>query len=212
MKGEKLELTSKVTHLSKEMSKAKELEEGLKMELVLAKKNEESLRKKLMEARGLIAKMTSETEKLDKMLSCGKSPYDKKGLGYVEEMKATPLKKTTFVKSKEVKSAQTPQQSTKWVEVGESSKQAQARIPTRAPPQAKAPQAKAPQARPPQPRPPQARAPPQPRPPQQRISQAQYGVFHAQLRRHANFAQPQRRELPQHPRATQNRRRPQMLA
>ena len=82
----------------------------------------------------MIAKITSRTEKLDKMLSCGKSPCDKKGLGYVEEMEATPLKKTTFVKSKEVESAQTPQQSTKWVEVGESSKQAQARIPTRDPP------------------------------------------------------------------------------
>ena len=70
------------------------------MELVLAKKNEESLRKELIEARGLIAKMTSGTEKLDKMLSCGKSPCDKKGLGYVEEMEATPLKKTTFFKSK----------------------------------------------------------------------------------------------------------------
>ena len=212
LKEEKLELTSKVTHLSKEMSKAKELEEGLKMELVLAKKNEESLRKELMEARGLMAKMTSGTEKLDKMLSCGKSPCDKKGLGYVEEVEATPLKKTTFVKSKEVESSQTPQHSTKWVEVGESSKQAQARIPTRAPPQARAPQARPPQPRPPQARaPPQAR-PPQPRPPQQRIPQAQYGVFHAQPRRHVNLAQHQRRELPQHPRATQNRRRPQMLA
>ena len=75
------------------------------MELVLAKKNEESLRKGLMKARGLIAKMTSEIKKLDKMLSCGKSPCDKKGLGYVEEMGATLLKKTTFVKSKEVESA-----------------------------------------------------------------------------------------------------------
>ena len=79
LKGEKLELTSKVTHLSKEMSKAKELEEWLKIELVLTEKNEESLRKELMEARGLIAKMTSGTEKLNKMLSCGKSPNDKKG-------------------------------------------------------------------------------------------------------------------------------------
>ena len=78
------------------------------------------------------------------MLSCGKCPCDKNGLGYVEEMEATPLKKTTFVKSKEVESAQTPQQSTKWVEVGESSKQAQARIPTRAPPQARAPPARPP--------------------------------------------------------------------
>ena len=160
LKGKKLELTSKVTNLSNEMCKAKEMEEGLKMELVLAKKNEESLRTELMEAKELITKMTSGTEKLDKMLSCGKSPCDKKGLGYVEEMKATPLKKTTFVKSKEVENAQTPQQSTKWVEVGESSKQAQARIPTRALP----PQARAPQPRPPQPR------PPQPRPQPQRIS------------------------------------------
>ena len=73
------------------------------------------------------------------MLSCGKSPSDKKGLGYVEEVEATSLKKTTFVKSKEVENAQTPQQSTKWVEVGESSKQAQARILTRAPPQPRPP-------------------------------------------------------------------------
>ncbi|KAK0596280.1 hypothetical protein LWI29_014319 [Acer saccharum] len=85
-------------------------------------------------------------------------------------MEATSLKKTTFVKSKEVDNAQTPQQSTKWVEVGESSKQAQARIPTRAPPQARAPQPRPPQIRAPQPR------PPQPRPPQQRIPQAQHGV------------------------------------
>ncbi|KAK0583722.1 hypothetical protein LWI29_002104 [Acer saccharum] len=122
-------------------------------------------------------------------------------------METTSLKKITFVKSKEVENAQTPHQPTKWVEVGESSKQAQARIPTRAPPQARA----HPQARAPQPRPPQVRAS-QPRPPQLRIPQAQHGVFHAQPRRHANLAQPQRRELPQHPRATQNRRRPQMLA
>ena len=87
-----------------------------------------------MKARRLIAKMTSGTEKLDKMLSCGKSPSDNKGLGCVEELETTSLKKTTFVKSKEVENAQTPQQSTKWVEVGESSKQAQVRIPTRAPP------------------------------------------------------------------------------
>ncbi|KAK4836013.1 hypothetical protein QYF36_017457 [Acer negundo] len=43
LKGEKLELTSKVTHLSVKMSKTNEMEEGLKMEIVLAKKNEESL-------------------------------------------------------------------------------------------------------------------------------------------------------------------------
>ena len=84
-------MTSKVTYLSKKMSKAKELEEGLKMELVLAKKNEERLRKELMEARELIAKMTSGTEKLDKMLSYGKSPCDKKGLRYMEEMEAKSL-------------------------------------------------------------------------------------------------------------------------
>ena len=36
LKGEKLELASKLTHLSKEMCKAKEMEEGLKIELVLA--------------------------------------------------------------------------------------------------------------------------------------------------------------------------------
>ena len=73
-------MTSKVTHLSMEMSRAREMEEGLKMKLVLAKKNEESLRKELMEEKWLIAKMTSGTEKLDKMLSYGKSPNDKKGL------------------------------------------------------------------------------------------------------------------------------------
>ena len=84
------------------------MEEWLKMELFLAKKNEESLRKEFMEAKLLIAKMTFGIEKLDKMLSCGKSPSDKKVLGYVEEMETTSLKKTTFVKSKEIENAQTP--------------------------------------------------------------------------------------------------------
>ena len=81
----------------------------------MAKMSEESLRKELMEAKWLIAKMTSITEKLDKMLSCGKSPSDKKRLGYVEEMETTSLKKTTFVKRKEVENAQTSQQTTNQV-------------------------------------------------------------------------------------------------
>ena len=56
--------------------------------------------------------MTSGTEKLDKMLSCGKSHGDKKGLGYMEDMETTSLKKTTFVKNKEIEDVQIPQQST----------------------------------------------------------------------------------------------------
>ncbi|KAK4835283.1 hypothetical protein QYF36_007816 [Acer negundo] len=44
-------------------------------------------------------------------------------------METTSLKKTTFVKSKEVENAQTPQLPTKWVVVGESLKQAQEKVP-----------------------------------------------------------------------------------
>ncbi|KAK1560487.1 hypothetical protein Q3G72_027158 [Acer saccharum] len=111
--------------------KGRRIEDGAS----LGQKSKESLKRELIEAKRLIAKMTSRIEKLDKLLSCGKSPNDKKGLGYMEDMETTSLKNTTFVKSKEIEVAQTPEQSTKWVEVGECSKHAQAKAPTRALPQ-----------------------------------------------------------------------------
>ena len=68
---ENLNLTTDVTHLNDEVKRIKE--------------NEETMKNEHEEAKKILAKMTSGTEKLDKMLGYRNKPNDKRGfvLGFM---------------------------------------------------------------------------------------------------------------------------------
>ena len=53
----------------------------------------------LKDARELMAKMASNTEKLDHLLSVGKSPIDKRGLGIENDKEIPTPNKSVFVKN-----------------------------------------------------------------------------------------------------------------
>ena len=95
------------------------------------------MKRELKDARELMAKMASSTEKLNHMLSVGKSPYDKRGFGFegdkrglgFEDDKEIPTpNKTMFVKSlgnKEASPMQTPR---KKINLGQYSHSAQVKV------------------------------------------------------------------------------------
>ena len=86
-------------------------EDKLIEELDLSKRNEEGLKRELVEVKGSLAKMDSSTKKLDHLLGVGKSLSDKRGLGFEEDKETVTSKKTIFVKSlgkKEASLVQTP--------------------------------------------------------------------------------------------------------
>ncbi|KAK0594108.1 hypothetical protein LWI29_001679 [Acer saccharum] len=56
------------------------MEDKLKEELVLSRRNEDSLKRELEEVRESMTRMDSSTKKLDHMLGVGKSPCDKRVL------------------------------------------------------------------------------------------------------------------------------------
>ena len=53
----------------------------------------------LRDAKELITKLASSTEKLNHMLSVGRNLYDKRGLGFEDDKEIPTPNKTTFVKS-----------------------------------------------------------------------------------------------------------------
>ena len=111
-------------------------EDKLRDELALSKRNEEGLKRELDDARNLMAKMASSTEKLNYMLSIGKSPYDKRGLGFDDDKEIPTPNKTMSVKSlgnKETSSMHTPR---KMINLGQCSYSAQVKVVSRRQPQA----------------------------------------------------------------------------
>ena len=98
--------------------------------------------------KGSLARMDSSTKKLDHLLGVGKSPSDKRGLGFEEDKETITSKKTIFVKSLGSKEASLVQAPRKNLELGQSSKSAQVKVVLRRQPQAQSkgiPQANSPQ-------------------------------------------------------------------
>ena len=103
-------------------------EDKPKDELALSKRNEEGLKRELVEAKESLTRMTTSTKKLDNILGVGQSPCDKRGLGYEVSKDCSNPKKTVFVKSLgkiEASSVHTPR---KKLELGQCSKNAQVKV------------------------------------------------------------------------------------
>ena len=81
------------------MERSKKIEDKLRKELNLSKINEEGLKRELVEAKESRTRVVSSTEKLDHMLSVGKSSCDKRGLGFEDSKETSTPHKTVFVKS-----------------------------------------------------------------------------------------------------------------
>ena len=98
------------------------------------------MKRELDEAMEALSKMASSTKKLDHMLGVGKSPCDKRGLGYEDGKEISTSNKTVFVKSfgKQVASlVQTPR---KKIDLGQCSQSAQVKVAPKRQPQANIPQ------------------------------------------------------------------------
>ena len=111
LKEENLELSTHVDQLSEEVVRSTSNEDKLREELALSKRIEEGLKKELEEAKWSLTRMASITKKLDYMLGVGKSPCDKRGLGFEDGKETFTPNKTVFVKSlsnKEALPVQTP--------------------------------------------------------------------------------------------------------
>ena len=67
MREENLDLLAHIDHLSEQVERSKKIEDKLRDELALSKRNEEGLKRELEEARASMAKTSSSTEKLDCM-------------------------------------------------------------------------------------------------------------------------------------------------
>ncbi|KAK0572451.1 hypothetical protein LWI29_031613 [Acer saccharum] len=83
----------------KKFVEQKRREDKLIEELDLSKRSEEGLKRELVEVKGSLARIDSSTKKLDHLLGVGKSPSDKRGLGYEDGKKISTSNKTVFVKS-----------------------------------------------------------------------------------------------------------------
>src|SRR5579862_2626667 len=148
LREENLELSSYNDHLSEQVDRLKKREDKIKEELDLSKRNEEGLKRELDEVKGSLARMDSSTKKLDHLLGVGKSPSDKRGLGFEEDKETITSKKTIFVKGLECKEASLVQAPRKKLELGQSSNSAQVKVVPRRQPQAQpkgVPQANSPQ-------------------------------------------------------------------
>ncbi|KAK0594589.1 hypothetical protein LWI29_005847 [Acer saccharum] len=91
LREENLELSAHNDHLSEQVERLKRREDKLIEELDLSKRSEEGLKRELVEAKGSLARIDSSTKKLDHLLGVGKSPSDKRGLGYEDGKKSQPL-------------------------------------------------------------------------------------------------------------------------
>ncbi|KAK0593630.1 hypothetical protein LWI29_013343 [Acer saccharum] len=138
LREENLELASHNDHLSEQVEKFKKMEDKLKEELVLSRRNEDSLMRELEEVRESMTRMDSSTKKLDHMLGVGKSPCDKRGLGYEDGKKISTSNKTVFVKSLKKEETSFVQLPRKKLEIGQSSN-AQVKMGPRRQPQAQPP-------------------------------------------------------------------------
>ncbi|KAK1588131.1 hypothetical protein Q3G72_020129 [Acer saccharum] len=128
LKEELLRLSTQVDDLNDEVIRSMVEEDKLKDELALSKRNEEGLKRELVEAKESLTRMTTSTKKLDNILGVGKSPCDKRGLGFEVSKDCSIPKKTVFVKSLgkiEASPVQTPR---KKLELGQCSKNAQVKV------------------------------------------------------------------------------------
>ncbi|KAK0593787.1 hypothetical protein LWI29_031009 [Acer saccharum] len=105
----------------KKFVEQKRREDKLIEELDLSKRNEEGLKRELVEAKGSLARIDSSTKKLDHLLGVGKSPSDKRGLGYEDGKKISTSNKTIFVKSLKNEETSFVQPPKKKLEIGQSS-------------------------------------------------------------------------------------------
>ena len=128
MREENLELSAHNDHLSEQVDRLKKREDKLIEELDFSKRNEEGLKRELDEVKGSLARMDSSTKKLDHSLGVGKSPSDKRGLGFEEDKETITSKKTIFVKSLGKNDASLVQAPRKKLEIGQSSKSAQVKV------------------------------------------------------------------------------------
>ena len=97
LKEELLRLSTQVDDLNDEVIRSMVEEDKLKYELALSKRNEEGLKRELVEAKESLTRMTTSTKKLDNILGVGKSPCDKRGLGFKVSKDCSIPKKTVFV-------------------------------------------------------------------------------------------------------------------
>ena len=123
LREENLELSFHNDHLSEEVERLKKREDKLRGELALSKRNEEGLKRELVEAKKSLTRMDSSTKKL--MLGVGKSPCDKRGLGFEESQETSSSKKTVFVKGLDNIEATPVHTPSKKIDLGQSSKSAQ---------------------------------------------------------------------------------------
>ncbi|KAK0594697.1 hypothetical protein LWI29_004279 [Acer saccharum] len=136
LREENLDLLAHVDHLSEQVDRSKNIEDKLRKELDLSKRNKEDLKRELEEAKGSRTRIVSSTEKLDHMLSAGKSPCDKRGLGFEDGKETSTPSKTVFVKSLSYKEASPVQTPRKKIDLGQCSHSAQVKVDPRRQPQA----------------------------------------------------------------------------
>ncbi|KAK0584894.1 hypothetical protein LWI29_020485 [Acer saccharum] len=123
---------------SEQVDRSKNIEDKLRKELDLSKRNEEDLKRELEEAKGSRTRIVSSTEKLDHMLSVGKSPCNKRGLGFEDGKESSTPNKTVFVKSLSYKEASPVQIPRKKIDLGQCSHSAQVKVVQGRQPQAQA--------------------------------------------------------------------------
>ncbi|KAK0582395.1 hypothetical protein LWI29_025146 [Acer saccharum] len=99
--------------------------------VTLVKVNEFRLKKELGEARNTFAILTLGSEKLNHMLSIGKMPNDKRGLGFIDDESTPSSDKTIFVKEFVPKLPPLSQHPMRKIKLGESSKSGQMKMPTK---------------------------------------------------------------------------------
>ncbi|KAK0598800.1 hypothetical protein LWI29_038095 [Acer saccharum] len=138
LREENLDLLAHVDHLSEQVDRSKNIEDKLRKELDLSKRNEEDLKRELEEAKGSRTRIVSSTEKLDHMLSVGKSPCNKRGLGFEDGKESSTPNKTVFVKSLSYKEASPVQIPRKKIDLGQCSHSAQVKVVQGRQPQAQA--------------------------------------------------------------------------
>ena len=92
--------------------------------------------KELEEIKESMTRMASGTQKLDPILSVGKNPCDKRGLGFEDGKDTSTSKKTIFVKSLENKEASSVQIPRKKLELGQCSNSVQVKVVPKRQPQA----------------------------------------------------------------------------
>ncbi|KAK4860440.1 hypothetical protein QYF36_023877 [Acer negundo] len=132
---------------SEQVERTKKIEDKLGEELDLSKMNEEGMRE-LEEAKGLLTRIAYSTKKLDHMLGVGKSPCDKRGLGFDDGKETSTSNKTVFVKSLSNEVASPVQTHRNKIDLGQCSHSVQVMVAQRRQPQAqpsRAPQVNFPQ-------------------------------------------------------------------